>query len=86
MFLNLEKLLKALPEEEGVRTNIGGETLAMQESMSSSTFAIILGIVIIYMILASQFESLFQPIIVITVVPIALIGAIITLILSLSKA
>ena len=81
----LRSALNILPKMEEVRTNIGGETLAMQESISSSTFAIILGIIIIFMILASQFESLFQPVIVITVVPIALIGAIITLFITVQS-
>jgi HAE1 family hydrophobic/amphiphilic exporter-1 len=75
----LRRLLNDMPEKSSVTTNIGGEMLAMRESMQSSFFAMILGAIIIYMILASQFESLLQPLIVMTAVPLGLIGAVIAL-------
>ncbi|MCX5782474.1 MAG: efflux RND transporter permease subunit [Elusimicrobia bacterium] len=75
----LKEILNSLPHQEDVLTTIGGEMLALQESMKSSLFAIILGVIIIFMILASQFESLVQPVIVMTLVPIGLIGAVISL-------
>jgi HAE1 family hydrophobic/amphiphilic exporter-1 len=55
---------------------ITGETLQLQESLSSAAFALIFGIIIVYMILASQFESLVLPVITMTTVPMGLIGAI----------
>jgi HAE1 family hydrophobic/amphiphilic exporter-1 len=75
----LRSALKDLPAKGDITTNIGGEMLAMRESMKSSVFAMLLGIIIIYMILASQFESLSQPLIVMTAVPLGLIGAILAL-------
>lgn len=75
----LNSILNDLPTKEDIKTTIAGEMIAMQESMQSSVFAMILGAIIIYMILASQFESLLQPVIVMTAVPLAIIGAIITL-------
>ena len=69
-------LMKQNPE---VKIDITGETLAIKESLSSSLFALILAIVVIYMILASQFESLTQPIIVMTTIPLGLIGAVYSL-------
>ncbi|MHB9155253.1 MAG: efflux RND transporter permease subunit [Endomicrobiales bacterium] len=75
----LRQVLDDIPERDDITSTIGGEMLAMRESMQSSVFAIVLGLIIIYMILASQFESLMQPAIVMTVVPLALIGALITL-------
>lgn len=75
----LKNVLDEMPKKGDATATIGGEMLAMRESMASSVFAILLGIVIVYMILASQFESLSQPLIVMTAVPLALIGAVFTL-------
>jgi HAE1 family hydrophobic/amphiphilic exporter-1 len=73
---------KSKKADDDITTTIGGEMLAMRESMQSSIFAIALGILIIYMILSSQFESLVQPLIVMTAVPLGLIGAIFTLLVT----
>jgi HAE1 family hydrophobic/amphiphilic exporter-1 len=75
----IHKILNKLPPMEDVTAEITGEMLAMKESMKSSVFALVLGVVVIFMILASQFESLGQPAIVMTAVPLALIGALYTL-------
>ena len=58
---------------------ISGELLAMREALSQISFALLLGVVIIFMILASQFESIYQPLIVMTVVPLGAIGAMVSL-------
>lgn len=75
----IKDILDEIPSKSDITTSIGGEMLAMRESMQSSVFAMVLGIIIIYMILASQFESLTQPLIVMTAVPLGLIGTVITL-------
>ncbi|MFN3550966.1 MAG: efflux RND transporter permease subunit, partial [Endomicrobiia bacterium] len=51
----------AKTKQEEIDIDITGEALALRESISSSFFALILAIIVIYMILASQFESLIQP-------------------------
>ena len=61
---------------------VTGEMLAMKEALSQVSFALILGIIIIYMILASEFESLMQPIIVMTAVPLGIIGSLLTLLIT----
>ena len=75
----LKTILADLGTKDDIFTNITGEMLAMRESLQSSVFAIGLGVIIIFMILASQFESLVQPLIVMTIVPLGIIGALITL-------
>lgn len=77
----LRGILNDMPAREDVSSEITGEMLALRESMQSSVFAMVLGVIIIFMILASQFESLTQPLIVMTAVPLGLIGAVITLFL-----
>jgi HAE1 family hydrophobic/amphiphilic exporter-1 len=75
----LQSLLDDSYQNKDVNAFITGEMLAMKEALSQVSFALILGVVIIYMILASEFESLLQPIIVMTAVPLGLIGALVTL-------
>ena len=73
---DIDKILSKEPEMD---IDITGEALAISESLSSSIFALILAIIVIYMILASQFESLLQPIIVMVTVPLGIIGAVYSL-------
>ncbi|MFC2049026.1 efflux RND transporter permease subunit, partial [Elusimicrobiota bacterium] len=53
---------------------IAGERERMKESFTSLLFVIILSLVFVYMIMASQFESLWQPFIIIFTVPLSIIG------------
>lgn len=78
----IEKIEQKDPDVEIV---IAGETLSLQESLSSSVFALVLSIIIIYMILASQFESLLYPIIVMLTIPMGIIGAVYTLFFTFSS-
>ena len=47
--------------------------------MSSLVFALIIGILVAYMVLASQFNSLLHPITVLTILPLSLAGAMVAL-------
>lgn len=53
---------------------IGGENKEMEESFKSLRFALILALVLVYMIMASEFESFVQPFIIMFTVPLSLIG------------
>jgi multidrug efflux pump len=59
----------------GYRLVLGGSSMAFRESMSSLLFAMFLGILIAYMILASQFNSFKDPITIITILPLSIAGA-----------
>ena len=78
----LQLLLDDMYNNKDVNAFITGEMLAMKEALSQVSFALILGIIIIYMILASEFESLLQPIIVMTAVPLGIIGSLLTLLIT----
>ncbi|MCM2270671.1 MAG: efflux RND transporter permease subunit, partial [Thermoanaerobaculia bacterium] len=58
-----------------VRIVLGGQSAAFQESFSSLTFALWLGILVAYMILASQFNSFLHPVTVLTILPLSVAGA-----------
>lgn len=56
---------------------VGGEEEKRQESMSSLMFALGLSVILVYMVLASQFESLLHPFTILLTIPLAVVGAII---------
>jgi multidrug efflux pump subunit AcrB len=65
----------------GYRVVLGGASVAFRESMSGLFFALLLGIGVAYMILASQFNSLVHPITVLTILPLSVAGAAFALLL-----
>jgi len=68
---------KILPEN--FRTSLAGQSRDFAESSSSLLFAFVLALVIIYLVLAAQFESFRDPFIIILTVPLSLAGALISL-------
>ncbi len=78
----VQERLKTLALPEGYYVALGGESEQMQESFNSLAFALSLAILLVYMIMASQFESLIQPFIIMFTVPLSLIGVMSILFLS----
>lgn len=62
--------------------NMGGESEQMAESFRSLVFALILAVLLVYMIMASQFESLLQPFVIMFSVPLSLVGVLVILFLT----
>src|SRR6056297_789902 len=60
--------------EDGYSFGIGGENEDLGESFKSLVLALILAVFLVYMILASQFESLLYPFIIMFTVPLAFSG------------
>ncbi len=63
----------------GSSTALAGESRELEESGSSLYFAFVLALVVVFMVLASQFESLIHPFTVLLAVPLAVTGALLTL-------
>ena len=59
------------------RTALAGDSKEFRESSSSLMFAFILAIVLIYLILAAQFESFKDPLVIMLTVPLAIAGALV---------
>ena len=59
------------------RTALAGDSKEFRESSSSLMFAFILAIALIYLILAAQFESFKDPLVIMLTVPLAIAGALI---------
>jgi len=68
---------KVLPP--GFRTALAGQSRDLSESSSSLIFAFIFAILLIYLVLAAQFESLIDPFIILLTVPMAVTGALLSL-------
>jgi multidrug efflux pump len=64
---------------KGSSTALAGESRELEESGGSLYFAFLLALVVVFMVLASQFESLVHPFTVLLAVPLAVTGALATL-------
>ena len=64
---------------KGSSTALAGESRELEESGSALYFAFLLALVVVFMVLASQFESLVHPFTVLLAVPLAVTGALLTL-------
>ncbi|WP_224995555.1 efflux RND transporter permease subunit [Cesiribacter sp. SM1] len=65
--------------DESFSTDLGGESRDFVESNSNTAFAFGLALLLIYLILAAQFESFVDPFIIILTVPMAVAGAMLSL-------
>lgn len=64
----------SLPPE--YKINITGEEEKRKESMDALSFALILSIILVFMVLAAEFESLLHPFTILTTIPFAIVGSI----------
>lgn len=65
--------------DESFTTDLSGESRDFKESSSNTLFAFSLALLLVYLILAAQFESFKDPIIIILTVPMAVAGAFLSL-------
>ena len=68
--------------EKELTMSLSGESQQMSESFGSLRFALILSIIMVYMIMAAQFESLWQPFVIMFTVPLSLVGVFVILFLT----
>jgi HAE1 family hydrophobic/amphiphilic exporter-1 len=80
----LETVEAVLAEElpDGYHAKATGQAEEMEESMNSLFFAIGLAVLIVYMLLASQFDSLIHPFTIMFALPPALVGALLALLVT----
>ena len=76
---DLQRGLDQMAIHKGYAATIAGESLEVQESFNSMRLALILSLILVYMVMAAQFESYFQPFIIMFTVPVAMIGVAIAL-------
>ncbi|MRR22419.1 efflux RND transporter permease subunit [bacterium] len=68
--------------DENFSTTLSGDSKDFVESTSSLLFAFVLALVLIYLVLSAQFESFRDPVIILVTVPLALIGALFTMVVT----
>ena len=64
---------------DGISARLGGNAEAQSDSFRNLSLALLLAVVFIYMVLASQFASFIQPLLIMLAMPLAVIGAILAL-------
>jgi len=74
--LDLEDKLKALPLPPGFSFQLAGQIQQQREAFGSLKFTSLLAIILVYMVMASQFRSLLDPFIIMFSVPLGMIGVI----------
>jgi HAE1 family hydrophobic/amphiphilic exporter-1 len=79
---DIQKLIDNTPLPPDFRIRTGGQQREMVTSFDSMILAIALAIFLVYLVMASQFESLVQPFIIMFTIPFALIGVILTLLIT----
>jgi HAE1 family hydrophobic/amphiphilic exporter-1 len=68
----------------GIGMHIGGQGEELAESVRALLFAFGLAIFLVYLVMASQFESLLHPFVILFTIPLALVGAVLALLLTRS--
>ena len=76
------KIEENMPLSEGVTQENAGAFETMIEAMVSLVTAIFLGILLMYMVMAAQFENLVHPFIILGTLPLALIGVVLGLVVA----
>lgn len=79
---SVEAALASVQPPSEVRLEVGGENEEMRRSFRDLTFAFGLALLLVYMILAAQFESFVHPFTILMAVPLALVGAVLALALA----
>lgn len=73
---DIEARLRKLEIPEGFTVELSGSYKEQQESFRSLLYATLLAILLVYMVLASQFESLRDPFVIMFSVPLGLVGVV----------
>ena len=80
----VEQMVADNPLGTDVGMRIGGQGEELAESVRSLLFAFGLAVFLVYLVMASQFESLLHPFVILFTIPLALVGAIAALLLTRS--
>ena len=78
----VQDMVASQPLGAGVGMHIGGQGEELADSARSLIFAFGLAIFLVYLVMASQFESLLHPFVILFTIPLALVGAILALMLT----
>ncbi|WP_240099325.1 efflux RND transporter permease subunit [Thermomonas flagellata] len=80
----VERMVARDPLGTDIAVRIGGQGQELGESLRSLLFAFALAVFLVYLVMASQFESLLHPFVILFTIPLALVGAVAALLLTRS--
>jgi HAE1 family hydrophobic/amphiphilic exporter-1 len=72
----LQGILKDTAMPAGVTAYISGQSEEMRDSFASLQLTLVLAVFLVYLVMASQFESLVHPFVILLTIPLAVIGAV----------
>ena len=75
-------IIDRTPMPSGITAMVSGQNEEMQASFQSMQFALALAVFLVYLVMASQFESLIHPFVILFTIPLALVGAVLALYLT----
>ncbi len=77
-----QKVLDDAPPPDGFSARLGGQTAAQKEAFAGLAFAAFMALALVYMVLASQFKSLVDPLVIMFSVPLGITGVLVVLYLT----
>ena len=72
----VRQVIAGVPLPPGISASISGQSAEMQDSFRSMMFTLAMAIFLVYLVMASQFESLVHPFVIMFTIPLALVGAV----------
>jgi len=72
----LERIVDGIQLPAGTTIAVSGQSEEMKQSFTSLQFTLVLAVFLVYLVMASQFESLLHPFVILLTIPLALIGAV----------
>ncbi len=72
----VQRIIAGVPLTSGIAVSLSGQSAEMQESFQSMLFTLAMAIFLVYLVMASQFESLVHPFVILFTIPLALVGAV----------
>lgn len=79
VYSDIQRQIEKMTLPDGYSIDIGGDTEEMMESFGQLLIALVVGIFLIYMVMAVQFESFAHPLVIMFSVPTMIIGAVLGL-------
>ncbi|HQX91287.1 MAG TPA: efflux RND transporter permease subunit [Thermomonas sp.] len=80
----VDAMVASTPLGVEIGMQIGGQGQELDESIRSLLFAFALAVFLVYLVMASQFESLLHPFVILFTIPLAMVGAVAALLLTRS--
>ncbi|MBT8091675.1 MAG: efflux RND transporter permease subunit [Gammaproteobacteria bacterium] len=77
--LEASGIVSQVPMPDGITAMVSGQSEEMEASFRSMQFALLLAVFLVYLVMASQFESLIHPLVILFTIPLALVGAVLAL-------